>query len=214
MHTARDDRAFLYANTCFEEARECYPEDSTDMEVQMGIADVWDRLGDLNRNYGFWLLENDRRDDAKQHIEKAKSWYESLKRFAVGHQWSEKVATALGDVGRMLLVLASEYAIGESRHDQFARAEEELKAGLKLAKEIQRLHTIAFCQMGLGELYATWQEGKRDRALRRFRWAKKLYDESLRAPDVVAQIEKWIESLQNNADTGPPREQWPAWVLY
>lgn len=156
--------------------------------ARVAQADVWDNLGDLFRNRGLWHLREGEEELGREHLQKARQWYEKLLELAEKTGYAEKRATAAGDIGHVSLYL---------RH--YEEAWRMLEQGLDLAKQIRRPHTIAYCELGLGELGSLSEDADRSVCLAHLERASDIY-RLLGMTSVVEQIEAW----QKYAKAEPP----------
>lgn len=156
-----------------------------ELSKQIAIADVWDSLGDLNRDWGIWLEENNQpyKLSVAKYVE-AQAWYQQLLEFAVKNGWQEKIATANGDLGHLNLYLGN-----------FDNTKEHLTNGLSIAQRIGRKHTIAYCSLGLGQLEANLGMQHHKQAIKHLNDALSIYRE-LKQEKVMKDIHKLIDLLQ------------------
>jgi tetratricopeptide (TPR) repeat protein len=169
----------------------------------IAIADVWDSLGDLNRDWGLWIREQGQLKESSQKFHESMVWYKKLLEFAKTKQWTEKIATASGDLGHIALFLG--------KHKE---ALEYLDLGLRYATVVQRRHTIAYCNLGLGQLFATRGSRYRDKAVLHLETALTIYkelgqqDATRQISDMIAELHRpWYSHLLN-------RWQRHRWVRY
>lgn len=148
----RDGRHFEEAEKHMLIALQIYSKRKSPKNVleDIAVSDVKDNLGDLNRDWGlFYYYAKNKRQQANLKFKEAKRNYLELLEFAQKNKWSEKIATAKGDIGHIEFFL---------HNYQFA--EKYLQEGLKLAQKIDRRNTISCCHLGLGQLYVFYKRNQ------------------------------------------------------
>ncbi len=176
---------FEKANRSMQEGQELLTNlDLGQVSTMMLLADIWDNLGDLNRDWGLWLHEQRREREARARFDEAQNWYFKLLALAEEQSWHDKQTTATGDLGHLALYLGN-----------LPSAEELLQRALAYAQAIQRKHTIAYCYLGLGQLRMRQTSAARQDAITYLQEAARIY-ETLGQQQVARAISQVVTTIQ------------------
>jgi tetratricopeptide (TPR) repeat protein len=178
----RDAEAHILRSIDFYEKQ-----NSNDTQYYMDLVEVWDNLGDLYRDWSLWFFEQNNKKEAKLYLNKSKQWYSKVLDFGQENNWLEKIAVASGDLGHIFLYFGN-----------YNEALTYFEQGLENAKKIQRKHTIAYCNLGIGELYARKSYWRFEKAIQYLEEAEKQYLE-LGQKKVVKKISDMLMRLRQPA---------------